>query len=335
MADPKKSYNDILTWAKGTSNDIVAKQLATARTISITNNSGTSLASGTFNGTGNLTLKLPATVGIDISGNAATATTATTATKLGSNAGTGKIPIYFSGGKPVACGTELSVTADQAKKLASAKSITLTGAVTGSGNFDGSSNVSIATTATQVYCTAASGEVGSTTLSNDRDTSYPYKNVMPAYETGGHRFYASKNKASSSSPIVVVEFRRFFYDVYKTSGSSQRFNIEGWAFYRKWSDGWITQGGFLSCTPLYTDNLIQSPNIELYFPVPFQNAPYICFCSLTGGWHSISASGGAGSPALDYPVNFAAYNINRLSFETTFETRYKVTSKKQWFAEGY
>ena len=80
MADPKKSYNDILTWAKGTSNDIIAKQLATARTISITNNSGTALASGTFNGTGNLTLKLPATVGIDISGNAATATSATSAT---------------------------------------------------------------------------------------------------------------------------------------------------------------------------------------------------------------------------------------------------------------
>lgn len=76
MADPKKSYNDILTWAKGTSNDIIAKQLATARTISITNNSGTTLASGTFNGTGNLTLKLPETVGIHISGNAATATNA-------------------------------------------------------------------------------------------------------------------------------------------------------------------------------------------------------------------------------------------------------------------
>lgn len=82
MADPKKSYNDIITWAKGTSNDIIAKQLATARTISITNNSGTALASGTFNGTGNLTLKLPATVGIDISGNAATATKLGTARTL-------------------------------------------------------------------------------------------------------------------------------------------------------------------------------------------------------------------------------------------------------------
>ena len=37
MADPKKSYNDIITWATGTSNDIIAKKLATPRSISITN----------------------------------------------------------------------------------------------------------------------------------------------------------------------------------------------------------------------------------------------------------------------------------------------------------
>lgn len=121
MADPKKSYNDIIAWAKGTSNDIIAKKLVTARTISITNNGGTSLASGTFDGSGNLTLKLPASVGISISGNADTATTATTATKLGSNAGSGTIPIYFSGGKPVACGSSLAVsitgTAATASKL--------------------------------------------------------------------------------------------------------------------------------------------------------------------------------------------------------------------------
>jgi len=115
MADPKKSYNDIITWAKGTSNDIIAKKLATPRSISITNNAGTSLASGNFDGSADVTLKLPATVAVDISGNAATAT------KLGSNAGSGTIPIYFSGGKPVACGSSLAVsitgTAATASKL--------------------------------------------------------------------------------------------------------------------------------------------------------------------------------------------------------------------------
>jgi len=70
MADPKKSYNDIITWAKGASNDIIAKKLATPRSISITNNAGTSLASGKFDGSADVTIKLPATVAIDISGNA-------------------------------------------------------------------------------------------------------------------------------------------------------------------------------------------------------------------------------------------------------------------------
>lgn len=144
MADPKKSYNDIITWAKGTSNDIIAKQLATARTISITNNSGTALASGTFNGTGNLTLKLPATVGIDISGNAATAT------KLGTaNKGSATQPIYLNAGVPTAVGSSLAVSvtgnAATATKLKTARNIALTGAVTGNGNFDGSGNLSIAT----------------------------------------------------------------------------------------------------------------------------------------------------------------------------------------------
>ena len=41
--------------------------------------------------------------GIDITGNAATATTATTATKLGTSAGDSNTPVYFSSGKPVAC----------------------------------------------------------------------------------------------------------------------------------------------------------------------------------------------------------------------------------------
>lgn len=148
MADPKKSYNDIITWAKGTSNDIIAKQLATARTISITNNSGTALASGTFNGTGNLTLKLPATVGIDISGNAATAT------KLGTtNKGSATQPIYLNAGVPTAVGSSLAVSvtgnAATATKLKTARNIALTGAVTGNGNFDGSGNLSIATLLSQ------------------------------------------------------------------------------------------------------------------------------------------------------------------------------------------
>ena len=75
MANPtNKSYDGIITWATGSSNDIQAKNLITPRDIKITNNSNTQLATASFNGTADATLKLPASVGIDISGNAATAT---------------------------------------------------------------------------------------------------------------------------------------------------------------------------------------------------------------------------------------------------------------------
>lgn len=75
MANPtNKSYDGIIAWATGSSNDIQAKNLITPRNIIITNNSNTQLATASFNGTANTTLKLPASVGIDISGNAATAT---------------------------------------------------------------------------------------------------------------------------------------------------------------------------------------------------------------------------------------------------------------------
>ena len=75
MANPtNKSYDGIITWATGSSNDIQAKNLITPRNIKITNNSNTQLATASFNGTADATLKLPASVGIDISGNAATAT---------------------------------------------------------------------------------------------------------------------------------------------------------------------------------------------------------------------------------------------------------------------
>jgi hypothetical protein len=66
-----------------------------------------------------------------------------------SNAGGASIPVYFSSGKPVAC-TSLNLStsgnAATATKLANARTIALTGEVTGSGSFDGSDNLSIATT---------------------------------------------------------------------------------------------------------------------------------------------------------------------------------------------
>ena len=123
MADPTKlSYKDLVSWSKG-ENDITAKTaktLATARTITIKDNSATNAGPATqFNGGADIILKLPNTIKAgsfvgpltgnvtgnvtgNCSGSAASATTATTATKLASNGGAANTPVYFSNGQPVA-----------------------------------------------------------------------------------------------------------------------------------------------------------------------------------------------------------------------------------------
>ena len=124
MANPtNKSYDGIITWATGSSNDIQAKNLITARNIKLTSSSGAQLATASFNGTADATLKLVGTVPISISGNAAYATSAGTCT---GNAAT-------------------ATTATTATKLKTPRTISLTGDVTGSGSFDGSGNLAIAT----------------------------------------------------------------------------------------------------------------------------------------------------------------------------------------------
>lgn len=88
-----------------------ATKLATARTIAISGKV-TGTATG-FDGSGNIVIPVTAVTADSCTGNSATATAATTATKL-----------------------------------ATARIVTLTGDVTGSGSFDGSNNLSIATTNT-------------------------------------------------------------------------------------------------------------------------------------------------------------------------------------------
>lgn len=74
---------------------------------------------------------------------------ATSANKLNTDAGDVNTPVYFSSGIPVACTSlDLSTTgnAATATKLETARTISLTGDVTGSASFDGTGNVSIAAT---------------------------------------------------------------------------------------------------------------------------------------------------------------------------------------------
>lgn len=71
---------------------------------------------------------------------------ANSAVKLDTSAGSLSVPVYFSSGKPVACSGTLNLTANAATKLSTARTITLSGDVTGSVSFDGSKNVTIETT---------------------------------------------------------------------------------------------------------------------------------------------------------------------------------------------
>ena len=84
-----------------TGNAATATKLKTARTISISDNDGTNTATGTsFNGSANITVKLPTTIKANLTGNA---DTASIAGRLNSNAGDKNHPIYFESGIPQAC----------------------------------------------------------------------------------------------------------------------------------------------------------------------------------------------------------------------------------------
>lgn len=94
---------------------------------------------------------------------------ADTATALTTSAGSTTQPVYFSSGKPVAItGTIANSTsgnAATATKLQTARTISLTGSVTGSGSFDGSGNLSIATTTNHTHNYAGSSSAGGSATS--------------------------------------------------------------------------------------------------------------------------------------------------------------------------
>ena len=99
---------------------------------------------------------------------------ATSAVKLDtSTAGDSNTPVYFSGGKPVAC-TSLDLnTTGSAAKLTTARSIALGNDLSGSANFDGSGNITI------------SAKHYNVTVNSGNKNNYPY-----------HRFAYRGSKAS-------------------------------------------------------------------------------------------------------------------------------------------
>ena len=138
----KNIYGDL----KGNADTATAAtKLATTRTISLT---GSVTGSGTFDGSGNLSITTTTNHTHNYAGSASAGGSANSAVKLDTaTAGDSNTPVYFSGGKPVACTSldlNTSGNAATATKLATARSISLdTGVTSTATSFDGSNNITI------------------------------------------------------------------------------------------------------------------------------------------------------------------------------------------------
>ena len=129
----KNSYQGIIDWITSTAvngNAGVSRyadaatsatksaQLTTARKFNIKDTATTPHTGSKveFNGTADIEIPLPSTISATFIGNLTgnvtgnVTGTADTAVKLSSSAGAGNKPIYFSSGKPVACGSSLDVS---------------------------------------------------------------------------------------------------------------------------------------------------------------------------------------------------------------------------------
>ena len=126
-------------------NAATATKLAASKTISL---SGDVKGSVSFDGSANVTIA--STLAANYAGSSSKGGAATSANKLNTNAGSTTLPVYFADGIPKAISTTgigISITgnATTASKLASARTISISGITTGSATFDGSNNVNIQT----------------------------------------------------------------------------------------------------------------------------------------------------------------------------------------------
>lgn len=126
------------TWGISiTGNAASATKLATARTISLT---GSVTGSGTFDGSGNLSIATTTNHTHNYAGSSSAGGSANSAVKLDTaTAGDSNTPVYFSGGKPVAC-TSLDLNTSGNAATASKVNNKLT---VGSKSYDGSAAVTI------------------------------------------------------------------------------------------------------------------------------------------------------------------------------------------------
>lgn len=156
-----------------------ANKWTTARKFTISGTPSGSTAS--VDGSKDITLYLPKTIGkFDkvsatsfegaLTGNA---TTATTASKLGTNAGSATKPVYFANGVPQECGSTLGVNiSGTSAGWTTARTLSLTGPVTGSASIDGTKAITVATTIDDIYLFNSGDTItGHLTMSNDKAQS--------------------------------------------------------------------------------------------------------------------------------------------------------------------
>ena len=177
--------------------DITTPKWGESRKIRISDNDGINIGAATsVDGSGDITIKLPSSLSIGVSGNADTATKLATArtingtlfdgtadittqkwgesrnifisdytgTYIGdaiSMNGSGNVTLKLpSNIKATSFVGSLSGNADTASRLQTSRTISLTGSVTGSGTFDGSGNLSIDTTTSHTHLYAGSSTAG-------------------------------------------------------------------------------------------------------------------------------------------------------------------------------
>lgn len=136
-----------------------------------------------------------------------------------------KLPIQTVNGVSPDSGGNISITsvsgnAGTATKLATARTISLTGDATGSASFDGSANKSIAVT-----------------LASSGVTAGTYNNVT----------VDAKGRVTAGSNVTIPATPKAYVTTTYRSGTE---------WYRVWSDGWIEQGGKMSASEGYTEQTV-------------------------------------------------------------------------------
>ena len=97
-----------------------------------------------------------------------------------------------------------ATTATTASKLAVSRTISLTGAITGSGEFDGSENLTISTSVNHTHSYAGSAEAGGAATSANKLNTNAGGTTTPVYFTGGVPTNCSVASTTSTASTIAV-----------------------------------------------------------------------------------------------------------------------------------